>query len=56
MTHTVKDVRFEPGEPGEAAPIHCACGWSGIVAEWRGHRPKESRRRYKQAEMTVVKR
>ena len=29
---------FVHGEPAEAAPMDCACGWSGIVGEWDSHR------------------
>lgn len=35
--HLVEDVHFAHGQPEDAAPLSCACGWSGTVGEWFAH-------------------
>ncbi len=46
MKHTIADVIFIPGDDA-GSPIVCACGWIGIVAEWRAHRGPLEASRYK---------
>ena len=36
-THLVADIHFEHKVDSSLAPIICACGWQGTVAEWTRH-------------------
>lgn len=40
-THVIADIHWPQGvtpDQYDGCPIECACGWSGTVGEWSGHR------------------
>ncbi len=36
--HLIADVRYTAGQPGDEAPLTCACGWQGPANIFQAHR------------------